>query len=651
MRRLYSIFLLAGIAFTASNAAEVPPSEWYKEDVLSMSLSQNGTYLAMLRNDLENDDFPVIQVLDLGSSELIHRQRSAPMRIEGFNWISDSKMLIYLSQQVRKRVEGFNRGVYENQILLVDVAKKSQLALGGTRANSRNPSLAHVLPDEPNKVLLSMAPNDLGSKKYPQRAGRPRAYYEVDLESGRKSLVARDTLSHYAVSFDENARPFLSISDDPGRKEIIYNYRPEGTKKWVEFHRVSFDSHEAFNVVTKDFDLPGNVLVLAHNGEDNVSLWSFNLAEGRFEEKIAARPGVDLSGVRFETARWGKNYRAVGVTSFKGSYRSDFWDAEEKAIYDQLRKLLPNADAIAWSRRPNGTVLISNSGPQEPPTYYLLHQGKLTVAGSRYPAIQSKDLGERKFITYKARDGRMIPGLVTYPTTGEAPYSLVVMPHGGPYVSERPAFDPWAALLANHGYMVLQPQYRGSGNYGLEHYLSAFRPKGEAGYKMQDDKDDGALYLVDQGLVHPDRIAMFGWSYGGYAALVAAMRNEQIYQCAIAAAAVSDPLMQLNWYRYQMIGAQEEEQKTTWLQAYSPVKHVADINVPLFLIHGKLDQRVPVSHFNKVLREMQGHEIDFETLLIEDIDHFSSTLRERHKVEIWDNIFRYLAEDCGPDGL
>ena len=192
---------------------------------------------------------------------------------------------------------------------------------------------------------------------------------------------------------------------------------------------------------------------------------------------------------------------------------------------------------------------------------------------------------------YKARDGLMIGGHITVPN-GEGPFPLVVLPHGGPEVLETVVYDEWAQVLANNGYMVLQPQYRISRGYGLEHFKAGFKD-GALGRAAQDDADDGALYLVEEGLADPDRMAMFGWSYGGYAALVAAARTPQLYQCVIAGAAVADPV----WFSIEFrntfpIRAQTEIVLNNRDKGVRPAEEVEKVNVPVMLVHGDVDQRV-----------------------------------------------------------
>ena len=164
---------------------------------------------------------------------------------------------------------------------------------------------------------------------------------------------------------------------------------------------------------------------------------------------------------------------------------------------------------------------------------------------------------------------------------------------------------------------------------------------------MQDDKDDGAMHLVKQGMADPDRLAMFGWSYGGYAALIAASREDQIYQCVIAGAAVTDPDMQMDYYRYRIRGAAKVEQLTTWDGAISPIKEVDKINVPMLIVHGDRDQRVPPEHFDKYIAALDRAGVDYDKLILEGADHFDNTLLYHHKLALYQSMLDFFEQDCG----
>jgi dipeptidyl aminopeptidase/acylaminoacyl peptidase len=166
---------------------------------------------------------------------------------------------------------------------------------------------------------------------------------------------------------------------------------------------------------------------------------------------------------------------------------------------------------------------------------------------------------------------------------------------------------------------------------------------------MQDDKDDGALYLADQGLVERDRMMMFGWSYGGYAALVAASRTPQIYQCVIAGATVPDPNDQLSYYRNQMASRPSSgsvEQLSFWDGSLHPIKEVAKVNVPMLIVHGTVDQRTPPRAARAYIEALKENDKEHKSLWLEGADHFSNTLFYNHKMELYSAMTDYLENDC-----
>ena len=295
-------------------------------------------------------------------------------------------------------------------------------------------------------------------------------------------------------------------------------------------------------------------------------------------------------------------------------------------------------------------MVVTNSGPHDPGSFWLVKDGKLAKLGSRNPLLNPDQLADVEFIRYQSRDGKMIPGYVTKPK-GEGPFPLVVMPHGGPHVPEVVNYDEWGQLLANAGYMVLQPGYRMTVGWGKEHFDGGY---GEHGGKMQDDKDDGALYLVEQGLVDPERIAMFGWSYGGYAALAALSREPNIYQCAIAGAAVADPAKS---YRLgtgragsvpKAINDWSERRGTIGI---NPIKEVSKVNIPLLMVHPEDDSRVLYYHFEDYKKAFEAAGKTGEFVTLDDADHFYRTLMFNHQQQFYTKMLDYLANDCGPGGL
>ena len=632
-----------------TSQAEIEPyplDYWALRAVINNAqVSPDGEYLAIMKIP-SKDGNPIIEVYKAANleSEPVFRMNADPMELTAFQWISDTMSGFQARQKVRDTIDGFNQGVYEFKLTAVDVVSKEFQSF-----DEPNLTIESVLPDKPNKIIVSFSEGGAdGPGSRISEVFRPRAYWEYDIKRGSKKLLIRGKLSLGNISFDGDGDPWLARGFDLDKGEFIWYIREKGGKGWTEFKRMDEDLHENFVVYGKDDTQADHLIVGAENGRNTGALWSYNYKTRTFGELIYARNDVDIWNVRRHSNTWSNPDAITGISYYKDKLHTEYFDEIEGAVYNQLEQILPHAHTISINSRSRdgNTLTVVNTGPRDPGSYYLLKNGEIKSVGSRQPLLESEKLADVEYITYTARDGRKVPGFITIPN-GEPPYPLVVLPHGGPFVAETVVYDKWAQMLANNGYLVLQPQYRGSLNYGMEHYAAAWAEGSEAGFAMQDDKDDGALYLVEQGMADADRLAMFGWSYGGYAALVAASRTPQIYQCTIAGAAVADMNQQINYYRYQLRGAQKEVQFSYRDGAVNPIKEVAKVNVPLLLIHGDVDQRVPVEHANKYRKELDKHNKNYKYVELEGADHFSNTLFYHHQITLFSEMINFLKNDCG----
>ena len=651
--RLYSMLISIGVfalLFASPATAEPYPLEyWALRDVISnVSVSPDGSRVALLRIP-NRDANPVLEVYDASNFEAEpFRMDGGRMEITQLYWVGNQDIIVSFRQKARDKIEGFNQGVYEYKIAMLDVVEKEVEEM-----REVNPTVENLLPGQPDKVIISFNPSgrDKSMDKI-DRAFRPRAYYKLDLDSGRKSLLMQGKLSMGNIDFDGDGNPRIARGFDRGSDEFVWYYQSPESGDWKEIRRQHEDSFETFNIQGWDEKNPDILFVVAHNGRDTTGLWEFDTRSNKFGELIYARNDVNVAGVRMHSNPWTNPDTVAGVAYNTDKLHIEYFDGVEAATYAQLEQVIPYAYNVRInSRSQDGqTLIVYNYGPRDPGTYYLIKDGKLVTVGSKQPLLKSEELADVEYISWKARDGKEIHGYMTVPH-GEPPYPLIVLPHGGPFVSETVSWDEWGQMLANNGYLVLQPQYRGSTNYGLDFYLSAFKDGGQGGYKMQDDKDDGALHLVEQGLADKDRIAMFGWSYGGYAALVAASRTPQIYQCVIAGAAVSDTHMQVGYYSDRMRGSQEMEQINMWRDSVNPVDEAEKVNVPMLLIHGSVDQRVPPAHVRKYLDKLDDYNKTYKYVELDGADHFSNTLFYHHQYDLYTSMIDFLKKDCGPGGL
>lgn len=232
--------------------------------------------------------------------------------------------------------------------------------------------------------------------------------------------------------------------------------------------------------------------------------------------------------------------------------------------------------------------------------------------------MRNAHLAPVKAIEYKARDGLEIQAILTLPAGRPAKsLPLIMLPHGGPWAFDTLRYDYWAQFLANRGYAVMQPNFRGSTGYGVD-----FERKGEGqmGAAMQDDITDGMRWAVAQGIADPKRVCIMGASYGGYAAMWGVVKDPDLYRCSISIAGVASVRKTVNDF-------DSNSNNLGWgrmapnFEAISPINFVEKIKVPMLLIHGKKDVTVSVDNSRKMFSRMQKAGKNVQYVELPEADH------------------------------
>ncbi|KAK0331991.1 hypothetical protein LTR94_026696, partial [Friedmanniomyces endolithicus] len=437
----------------------------------------------------------------------------------------------------------------------------------------------------------------------------------LNLYTGRSERVERgsDRFGGEQADLNGEIRAKTLFEFDNGAAYIGQWLKDPASGQWSEHFRSYARDRQPVSVVGFSND-PNIVFVSKVAGRDRSAIYEYDIAQRQFGEIAFAHPLFNATGVL--RSRAPADFGEVVGFGYEGERgRTYFVDPALDEAYKTLRQAMGITTVpVSWTDIETGeqsrftvgdgadislaaisddrsTIIIAKSGPRVPPEYYLLSAGRIRLIGRAYPELQEATLGETKIIQYKARDGLMIPAFLTTPDRsvfGAGPYPTIITPHGGPWARDNLAWDVsgWTQYYATRGYAVLQPQFRGSEGWGERLWRAGDR---EWGRKMQDDNDDGALYLIAQGVASPDRIAMHGYSYGGYASMMAAVRSNNIYQCAAAGAGPATiALFKKGTYNSRFL---REFQHPT-ADGEDPLRRVGEIQVPLLLYTGDRDTRV-----------------------------------------------------------
>ena len=348
-----------------------------------------------------------------------------------------------------------------------------------------------------------------------------------------------------------------------------------------------------------------------------------------------------------------------------GFKRHDDWFTYD--YFDPLLKKLAGALApvmgdeyrvsiVEYAEDPRKMILYGES-PQDAGTYYYsdFSTGDLQLLAQNYEAIPTEWITQKQPITYKAADGLEIHGYLTVPPFRTAKnLPLIVLPHGGPWARDYVDFDWQAQVLASRGYAVLQPNFRGSTGYGDAFVASA---NGEIGRKMQTDLSDGVRFLAEQGTIDPKRVAIFGASYGGYAALAGATLDPGVYTCAVSVAGLSDfspwiDYLATNYDSRQAAQVQYWMQtigdKSTWNDV-SPARQAAKASCPVLLIHGTDDTVVPIDQSRRMEKALTAAGKSVQLVTYKGQDHWETVGSSR--IEMMKVALDFLMKHNPPDPL
>lgn len=525
----------------------------------------------------------------------------------------------------------------------VETEKWTSLVRTSNRPNPRDPMssfmgqlglgrVVNSLRDDPDHVLVS----------HTEKAGSLPNYYRTNVKTGARKQTLRGGGRFQSFTFDRDGNARGATEYDAAANRVVTYARESNEDEWTEVGALDASYRDSFGLVGfYDEGKPHIATVIATVPDgNNTAIYDVNIRTGE-REMVFAIEGYDIEGV-LTSPRLADGTKVVGYRyGDKEGTQRYYLDAELNALHNGLSQAFPDRFVSIIRVSDDGqTVLAYTRGPRDLGTWYLVKDGKVAPVISANSEIPNDGLSPTTVLEYQARDGMDLVGYVTVPLNAEGPLPTIAMPHGGPWVrDELVDYAGWAQMLANQGYVVFRPNYRGSDGLGKDYWIAG---DNKWGYEMQDDVEDGVQVLIDQGIADPEKLAIFGWSYGGYSAFAAATREDPMFNCMVAGAGVSD----LSRIRGGLSGSRflREFQKPT-ISGKSPIDEVEKVSKPMLIVHGDYDSTVPVEHSRRFVERLKNNNADYKYIEIEDMAH--SPLEYDQNMQWYPDLFEFFDTKCG----
>ncbi|HEY2957191.1 MAG TPA: S9 family peptidase [Actinomycetota bacterium] len=587
----------------------------------SPAISPDGTRIAWLA--------PVEGVLNVwvghvGADDAAPVTKDTDRGIRDYRWAHDDRHLLYVQ----------DRGGDENWHLYavdLDSGETSDLTpFDGVQAQL-------VATDKrfPDRVLVGL------NKDNPQL----HDVYQADLASGRLELLASNPgFVGWVADADLRVRCGVAATPDGG---LVVMVRDHGEGEWRQALLVG--QEDALTTSPVAFSRDGGSLLLVSSEEANAArLVRLDLAGGN-RKVLYEDPRYDVQEVVLHP-----DTREPELVSVQRE-RAEL-EALDPALTEELaaiRAVHPGDPAFLGRDHANRTWLLAFTADDGPISYYAWDRAarQATFLFVHRPQLERYQLARMEPFTYTARDGLEVHGYLTFPP-GAARDGLptVLNVHGGPWWRNAWGFDPEAQWLANRGYLCVQVNFRGSTGYGKAFVNAGDRQWGAA---MHDDLVDAVRFVVERGWADPLRVAIYGGSYGGYAALVGATFTPEVFRCAVDVVGPSNlntliesippywkPMVSLFHTR---VGNPETEADFLWSR--SPLSRVEQIRIPVLIVQGANDPRVKQAESEQIVAAMRDKGIAYEYLLFEDEGH--GFAKPGNRLRFYAKAERFLAEHLG----
>lgn len=499
-------------------------------------------------------------------------------------------------------------------------------------------SFLSVPADAPDSVLVERA--ELPS--FRPRLLRPEVR-RMNIFTGKSTLEEKNPGNVVSWITDSRGNVWAAIAVTDKAIQTLYRRQRQGP--WTVISETKLSENPMLPLISGPET--NEIIVAAHNGQNTTGVYRFDVQQKRFGECLWRDEHFDFAGALSRAKQ------LSGIIYESDRLQVHWLDQRYKGLKQQVDNAFQETINLPISESGDGTKIIYQTfSDRAPGSYYLFDvtRQQFKHIGSAAPWIKPEQMASMRPIEYRSRDDLKIHGYLTIPrgSVGKN-LPLIAMPHGGPWIRDSWEFEPQVQFFANRGYAVLQMNFRGSTGFGSSFQQAGFR---QWGRKMQDDITDGVNWAIEQGIADRNRVAIYGASYGGYAALMGLITTPELYKCAISYAGVTDikSFLRSNVARRpkqselltkENVGDYRADKEE--LKAVSPLNHVDKIRAPVLLAYGGHDRIVNVDQGRDLAKQLQKQGKKYELIIEKQEGHgFQS---ETNQVKLFRRIEAFLKEN------
>ncbi|HEY4338882.1 MAG TPA: alpha/beta fold hydrolase [Steroidobacteraceae bacterium] len=631
---LCALALLAGAPYLhAEGAAPFDAASAFgaRPDVTALRLSPDGRSVSFVSPYKGQGSVASTVSLAPGSKpKVAFFADGKPFRVRECNWVSNERLICTVFGLVPdpRAVHGFlpiTRMVAVN----ADGTKSQQLS---TPMNAY--SRGYLLRDG---AVIDWVPGQDGSVLVARNYlpdSRRESHVAKDLKGlGVDSLDTNTLAVKHIVTPREDAYDYISdgygtvrivaernrLGQGADRSDYTFLYRLQGSDTWHHLSTYNYIDRTGFLPVAVDHDL--NIAYGWKKLDGRIALYSMSLDDSPQEKLVFSRPDVDLGGL----IRIGRHDRVVGVVYNTDVENEEYFQDDVRQTLTALHKALPQKPLlrVVDASLDESKLLIFARSDIDPGVFYILDRSThaLHTFLVARDGLEDTKLAHVKTVEYPAADGQKIPGYLTLPPGVDNPRGLpaIVLPHGNPNRRDEWGFDWLAQFFAARGYVVLQPNYRGSHGYGDDWFE-------QNGFKSWNiavgDIVAAGRWLVTEGIADPSKLGIVGWSYGGYAALQSAAVDASVFKAIVAIAPITDLAAfkdeRRYWSSYDNLSDIVGDGPS--VREGSPITHVSQIKQPVLMFHGTSDREVAVVESRRMADALKAAGVQSELVTYQDLD-------------------------------